>query len=49
MINPNTMEETDSFALTTLTASKESIDTAVDGFVIQMSEPADMTVEEFNI
>lgn len=49
MTNPNTMEETDSFVLTTLTAALDRIDTVADGFVIQMQEAADMTVSEFNV
>ena len=34
MKNPNTMEETDSFVVTTLTAASEKIDTASEGFVV---------------
>ena len=36
MTNPNTMEATDSFNVTTLTAASERIDMASTGFVIQM-------------
>ena len=34
MTNPNTMEETDSFSVTTLTSASEKVDTATSGFVI---------------
>ena len=44
MTNPNTMEATDSFNVTTLTATSQRIDMASTGFVIQMKEPAEIAV-----
>ena len=49
MTNPNTMEETDSFSLTTLTSDAQKIDSADNGFFIQVQNPAEMTVKEFSI
>ena len=49
MANPNTMEDTDSFTVKTLTAYSETIDTLNTGFGAKMQDPADLTVKEFNI
>ena len=49
MSNPNTMIETDSFSLTTLTAAQDLIDTTTSGFVTKMKEAADLTIKEFNV
>lgn len=49
MANPNTMEASNSFILTTLTPMQQRIDTAISGFVIKMQEPADLTVQEFDV
>lgn len=43
------MEETDSFVVTTLTAASEKIDTASTGFVVQMKDPAEITVKVFQV
>ena len=49
MANPNTMGQTDSFTVTTRTANQEMIDTRADGFVIEMTESASLTVEGFDL
>ena len=40
MTNPNTMEETDSFSVTTLTSDVDRIDSVDTGFSIQVQNPA---------
>ena len=49
MKNPNTMEESNSFSLTTLTSTSNKIDTTSTGFVVKMQEAADIVVKEFNV
>ena len=43
--NPNTMEETDSFSLTTRIATREIIDETETGLVVQINEAADVLIE----
>ena len=42
--NPNTMEETTSFALTTRTENREIIDETDTGFVVQITEAAEIEI-----
>ena len=42
--NPNTMEETTSFALTTRTQNREIIDETDTGFVVQITEAAEIVI-----
>ena len=42
--NPNTMEETTSFALTTRTENREIIDETDTGFVVQINQAAEIVI-----
>ena len=47
--NPNTMEETDSFSLTTRTATRDVIDETDTGLVVQVVDAADILIEQLSV
>ena len=49
MTNPNTIEETDSFSVTTLTPEDDRIDFADTGFTVRVSNPAEMSVNSLEL
>jgi hypothetical protein len=44
--NPNTMEQTDSFSLSTRTTQGDIIDETTTDLVVQIDEPADIAIEQ---